>query len=93
MNEKTRKLTLMAMLGALAYLVMLIGRIPVVLFLSYDPKDIVIAIGAFLLGPLSGAAISLTVTNSTSDTSSEIPAPANGPSRKPPMAMTMSFGS
>ena len=60
MNEKTRKLTLMAMLGALAYLVMLIGRIPVVLFLSYDPKDIVIATGAFLLGPLAGAAISLT---------------------------------
>ena len=37
--------------------------------------------------------VSLTVTISTSETSSEIPAPANGPSRKPPMAMTMSFGS
>ena len=62
MNEIYVYLLLMAMLGALAYLVMLIGRIPVVLFLSYDPKDIVIAIGAFLLGPLSGAAISLTVS-------------------------------
>lgn len=62
MNEKTRKLTLMAMLSALAYLIMLIGRIPVVLFLSYDPKDIVIAIGGFLLGPLAGAGISLLVS-------------------------------
>ncbi len=62
MNEKTRKLTLMAMLAALAYLIMLIGRIPVVLFLSYDPKDVVIAIGGFLLGPLSGATISLLVS-------------------------------
>ena len=62
MNEKTRKLTLMAMLSALAYLIMLIGRIPVVLFLSYDPKDIVIATGGFLLGPLAGAGISLLVS-------------------------------
>ena len=62
MNEKTRKLTLMAMLAALAYLIMLIGRIPVVLFLSYDPKDVVIAIAGFLLGPLSGATISLLVS-------------------------------
>ena len=62
MNVKTRKLTLMAMLSALAYLIMLIGRIPVVLFLSYDPKDIVIATGGFLLGPLAGAGISLLVS-------------------------------
>ena len=41
---------------------MLIGRIPVVLFLSYDPKDIVIATGGFLLGPLAGAGISLLVS-------------------------------
>ena len=33
MKEKTRKLTLMAMLAAVSYLVMLVGRIPVVMFL------------------------------------------------------------
>ena len=62
MNDKTRKLTLTAMLGAMAYLLMLVGRIPVVLFLSYDPKDAIIAIGGFLLGPLPAAAISLVVS-------------------------------
>lgn len=62
MNEKTRKLTLMAMLSALAYLVMLVGRIPVVLFLKYDPKDVIIAIGGFLMGPWPGVAISVLVS-------------------------------
>lgn len=62
MNEKTRKLTLMAMLSALAYLVMSVGRIPIVLFLKYDPKDVVIAIGGFLIGPGAAALISLLVS-------------------------------
>lgn len=61
MNEKTRRLTLMAMLAAAAYLVMLVGRIPVVMFLKYDPKDVVIAIGAFLLGPLPGVGVTVLV--------------------------------
>ena len=60
--EKTRKLTLMAMIAALAYLVMLVGRIPVVMFLKYDPTDVVIAIGAFLLGPAAGAIITVLVS-------------------------------
>ena len=51
----------MAMLCALAYLVMLVGRIPIVLFLKYDPKDIVIAIGGFLYGPVSAFVISVVV--------------------------------
>lgn len=62
MKEKTRKLTLMAMLAAMSYLVMLVGRIPVVMFLKYDPKDAVIAIGGFLLGPWHGALISVLVS-------------------------------
>ena len=30
------------MLAAIAYVVVVVGRIPVVLFLKYDPKDIII---------------------------------------------------
>lgn len=62
MNEKTRKLTLMAMLSALAYLVMLVGRIPVVLFLKYDPKDVIIALGGLMMGPVPGVLISVLVS-------------------------------
>ena len=40
MNTKTRKLTLIAMFCAIAYVVMVIARIPVVLFLKYEPKEI-----------------------------------------------------
>ena len=62
MNQKTRKLTTVAMLCAMSYAVMLIGRILVVLFLKYDPKDVIIAIGGFLFGPLTSFVISLVVS-------------------------------
>ena len=62
MNQTTKRLTACAMLAAAAYVVMAIGRIPVVLFLSYDPKDIIIAIGGFLYGPLSAMGISVVVS-------------------------------
>lgn len=62
MNQTTKRLTVCAMLAAAAYVVMAIGRIPVVLFLSYDPKDIIIAIGGFLYGPLSAMGISAVVS-------------------------------
>jgi len=62
MQTRTKKLTILAMLSALAYIVMVIGRIPIVLFLKYDPKDVVIAIGGFLYGPLSAFAMSVVVS-------------------------------
>lgn len=62
MNDaKIKKMTTVAMLCAAAYVVMLIGRIPVVLFLKYDPKDVVIAIGGFVFGPLTAFTISALV--------------------------------
>lgn len=61
-TSKTRKMVTMAMLAAVAYVVMLVGRIPVVLFLKYDPKDVIIAIGGFLFGPMSAFLISLAVS-------------------------------
>lgn len=42
MNTKTKKITTIGMLSALAYAVVVVGRVPLVLFLKYDPKDIVI---------------------------------------------------
>jgi riboflavin transporter FmnP len=57
-----KKLVLLAMLAAVAYLIVSLIRIPVVLFLSYEPKDVVITIGGFLLGPMASFIISLVVS-------------------------------
>ena len=57
-----KKLCVMALLSALAYIVMYFGRIPLVLFLKYDPKDIVITIGGFLYGPLAAFGITVLVS-------------------------------
>lgn len=65
MTEKTRKLTIVAMLCALAFVVVAAIRIPVVPalpFLKYEPKDIVILTGGFLFGPLAAVCISLIVS-------------------------------
>lgn len=62
-KNKTHKLTLMAMFAALAYIVMAAGRIPIssVEFLKYDPKDVILAICAFILGPTSGLGVTFAV--------------------------------
>lgn len=62
MDQKTKRLTLIGMLSAIAFAVMVIGRVPIVLFLKYDPKDVVIVIGGFIFGPLSAFFISLIVS-------------------------------
>jgi len=61
-NERTKKLTTLTMLCALAYLVMFVTRIPIVLFLKYEPKDVIITMGGFIFGPLSAFVISLAVS-------------------------------
>lgn len=60
--KKTTKLTTTAMLCALAYITVLFGRIPVVLFLKYDPKDVVIVIGGLLFGPLTSVVVTVIVS-------------------------------
>ncbi|MBE6976027.1 MAG: ECF transporter S component [Ruminococcaceae bacterium] len=55
-------MVLVAMLAAVAYLLVFFIRIPVVLFLSYEPKDVVITIGGFLLGPMAAFAASVVVS-------------------------------
>lgn len=61
MKMNTKKLVLLAMLSAVAFMMVALIRIPVVLFLSYEPKDVIIAIGGFLLGPLASLVISVVV--------------------------------
>ncbi len=62
MNSKIKKLSTMAMLSALAYITMVVCRIPIVLFLKYEPKDVIIVIAGFLFGPMSAFLISLLVS-------------------------------
>jgi len=62
MHNKTKQLITLAMLSAFAYIVMAFGRIPVVLFLKYEPKDVIITIGGFIYGPVSAFLISLIVS-------------------------------
>ena len=61
---KTQRLTLAAMLAAMAYAAMLITRpLPAVAgFLSYDLKDVVVAIAGFLLGPATAGLITIVVS-------------------------------
>lgn len=49
------------MLCALTYVVMAVGRIPVVLFLKYDPSDVIVTLGGFIWGPITSCIISFIV--------------------------------
>lgn len=62
MNSKTKKLTTVGMLCAVSYATTVFGRVPLVLFLKYDPKDIVIAISGLIFGPLTSFSVSLIVS-------------------------------
>lgn len=62
MESKTRKLTVTAMLCAIAYMMAMVGRVPVVLFLKYDPKDIVITLGGLIWGPMTSCTIAAVVS-------------------------------
>ena len=61
MNSKTKKLTTIAMLCALTYVIMAVGRIPVVLFLKYDPSDVIVTLGGFIWGPMTSCIVSVVV--------------------------------
>ena len=64
-KHNVRKITMMAMLSAVAYVLAMVARfqlIPAAPFLTYEPKDTVIAIGGFLFGPVEALVISLVVS-------------------------------
>ena len=60
--SKTKKLTTIGMLCALAYAAAVVGRVPLVLFLRYDPKDVIIVIGGLIFGPITSFAITVIVS-------------------------------
>ena len=62
MKTNIRKMVLMAVLAAMAYMIVALIRIPVVMFLKYEPKDVIITIGGFLLGPMASFIISAVVS-------------------------------
>lgn len=62
MKFSTKKLATLAMLAAAAYMLVFFIRVPVVLFLKYEPKDVAVTIGGFLFDPLSAFLISLVVS-------------------------------
>ncbi|MEE0919844.1 MAG: ECF transporter S component [Lachnospiraceae bacterium] len=63
MNSKAKKITTIAMLCAITYVVMAVGRIPVILFLKYDPSDAIVALGGLIWGPLTSCIVSVVVAS------------------------------
>ena len=59
---KIKKMVTLAMLAAIAYLIVNLIRIPVVLFLKYEPKDVIITVGGFLFGPMAAFIVSFVVS-------------------------------
>lgn len=62
MKTDTKKLVSLSMLAAIAFVAVALIRIPLLAFLSYEPKDVVIVIAGFIYGPLSAALISVVVS-------------------------------
>ena len=62
MNSKTKKITTIGMLCALAYALVATIRIPLILFLEYEPKDVIIAIGGLIWGPFISFLVSSIVS-------------------------------
>lgn len=61
-NERLKALLCMAMLTALAVAADIFLRIPGIGgFLTYEPKDVILTIGAFIFGPVAGLIMSLIV--------------------------------
>jgi riboflavin transporter FmnP len=68
MRPQTKKLTTLAILSAIAYLAMFLAKllfppiIPLLPFLTYDPKDIFIVFGGFIYGPLAAVIMSVIIS-------------------------------
>jgi len=62
MSNRTKKITMVAMLCAIAYVSVVVCRIPFFDFLEYEPKAIIITIGGFIMGPLTAFLVSLIVS-------------------------------
>lgn len=58
-NDRIRSMTTAAMLTALAVAAVWICRIPIVLFLKYEPKNVILTIGGFLFGPMMALVVTV----------------------------------
>lgn len=58
----SKQLVVLALVCALAYVSVTFFRVPVVLFLSYEPKDCLLAIAGLLYGPIPALIVSVTVS-------------------------------
>lgn len=58
----SKQMVMLALLAAIAYIMVSLIRIPVVMFLKYEPKDVIITIGGFLFGPMASFVVSLLVS-------------------------------
>ena len=66
-NTNIRKLCVLAMMSALAFILAAHARVPMMQIpggpmLRYDPKDVVIAIAGFIYGPMAAFAIAVVVS-------------------------------
>ena len=61
MNSKTKRITVIGMLCAITYVTMVVGRIPIILFLKYDPSDVIVTLGGFIWGPMTSCIVSVIV--------------------------------
>jgi riboflavin transporter FmnP len=61
MNCKTKRITAIGMLCAITYVTMVVGRIPIILFLKYDPSDVIVTLGGFIWGPMTSCIVSVIV--------------------------------
>jgi riboflavin transporter FmnP len=57
-NINIKHMVTLAMLTAMAYALVCLIRIPVVAFLKYEPKDVIITVGGLLFGPMAAFIIS-----------------------------------
>lgn len=60
-NFDVKHLVLLAVFAALAYTAVCLIRIPAVAFLKYEPKDVIIVMSGFILGPLASLIASFVV--------------------------------
>lgn len=59
-NERLHRMVMIAMMGAMAFLLMFFGEIyipPFAEFLKYDPGDLPAIVATYTLGPLAGVAV------------------------------------
>jgi len=66
MQTNTKKLCVLALMSALAFILAAVVRVPIVsygpLVLRYDPKDIVIVITGFIYGPMAAFVVTVVVS-------------------------------